>query len=337
MKKRKHTSWSEIQAWCACRMKWHWAYEVGIVPKRVARAPSIGSCGHVAIAAVLQGKDWEKAVGDWLERETNKRPLFAEEQAEIQEVADLILKIIPRYLAFYQDDFEPVLVERKFAIPIRGIRTRLIGYWDAIVRARDGHLWLLEHKFPQARFRTDDNLDLDGQIGTYQYAARRLGFPIVGTIYNQILGRLPAVPKLNKDGSVSKAAVYTDWKTYRDFVAEQKQSPDDYREMKEKLADFKFFQRNHIFRPLIETQLFARDMERRIWDMGKSKKHIYRSESFITCGGCSYRELCLESLKGGDVNYIIKDQFEPKTPKKDKDQNEQFLAEGPSMNEEGDK
>ena len=337
MRKRQHVSWSEIQAWCHCRMKWHWAYEVGIVPKRVERAPSVGSCGHVAIAAILRGKGFVGAIADWVEQELNKRPLFDEEKAEIRAVADLILKIMLRYLDEYQDSFEPVLVEHKFEIPIRGIRDRLIGYWDAIVRGKDGHLWLLEHKFPQARFRTDEHLDLDGQIGTYQYAARRVGYPIVGTVYNQLLARLPAIPKLNKDGSVSRAVIYTDWKTYSDFVVKQKLDPKDYWEMKDKLADFKFFQRNHIYRPLIETRLFARDMERRIWDMRRSRKHIYRSESFITCGWCSYRELCLESIKGRDIKPLIEEQFEPKTPRKDKDQNEQFLTEGPDMAEEGDK
>lgn len=329
-KKNQHVSWSEIQAWCACRMKWYWAYEIGIVPKRVERAPSVGSCGHVTIAAMLQGKNWKEAVDGWLQREIIKRPLFDEEVAEIKTVAELILAIIPRYLEKYQDDFEPVLVEHKFEIPIRGIRTRLIGYWDAIVRDKDGHLWLLEHKFPQQRFRTDNNLDLDGQIGTYQYAAQRLGFPIVGTIFNQILGRLPAVPKLNKDGSISRAAVYTDWETYHSFLVKQKLNPKDYGEMAGKLADFKFFQRNYIYRSPIETRLFARDMERRIWDMQKSKKHIYRSESFITCGMCSYRELCLESIKGCDAGHIIEELFEPKTPKKEERSNgEKEFSEKP--------
>lgn len=340
MKKKQHVSWSEIQAWCLCRMKWHWAYEVKIAPKRVERAPSVGSCGHVAIAAMLRGKSWKKAVDEWLQEEISKRaPLFDEQRFEIQEVVDLILAIMPRYLSQYQDSFEPLLVEHKFDIPVRGIKTRLIGYWDALVRGEDGKLWLLEHKFPQARFRTDDNLDLDGQIGIYQYAAHRLGYPIVGTIYNQLLARLPAIPKLNKDGSVSRAVVYTDLQTYIDFVKKQKLDPSDYEEMGGKLVDFRFFQRNHIYRSPIETRLFARDMEHRIWDMQKKKKHIYRSESFIICGMCSYRELCLESLKGGDIDYIIENQFESKTSKKEvnSDQNEQFLDEGPSPQEEGDK
>lgn len=327
VKKNKNTSWSEIQTWCACRMKWHWVYKVGIVPKRIERAPSVGSCGHFAVAAILQGKDWKKAVKCWLSLELLKRPLFDEEEAEVRAVVDLILGIIPRYLDAYQDSFEPVLVEHKFEIPIRGIRNRLVGYWDAIVRDKDGHLWLLEHKFPQARFRTDNNLDLDGQIGTYQYAAQRLGYPVVGTIYNQLLGRLPAVPKINKDGSLSRAVVYTDWQTYRDFAVRQKLDPLDYHEMEGKLADFKFFQRNHIYRSPTEVRLFARDMERRIWDMLRSRKHIYRSESFITCGMCSYSELCLESLKGGDIKYIIENQFEPKTSRKEEELNAQETDE----------
>ena len=318
-KKKRNVSWSEIRAWCTCRMQWYWIYEVLIVPKRVKRAPSVGSCGHTAIAALLQGKDWKKAVKIWLKEELKKRqPFFEEEEEEIWEIADLIRGIIPRYINEYPLlDFKPVLVEHEFEIPIRGIETRLIGYWDAIVSDKDDHLWLLEHKFPARQFRTDDNLDLDGQIGVYQYAARRLGYKVVGTIYNQLLGRLPAIPKINKDGSLSRAAVYTDWETYSRFAVEQRLDPRDYPEMKEKLVDFKFFQRNYVYRPLIETQLFARDMERRIWDMRKTKKHIYRSESFFVCGQCAYRELCLESIKGGDVEYIIENDFEPKTSRKE--------------------
>ena len=322
--KDKNVSWSEIQTWCTCRAKWRWVYEVGIVPKRVERAPSVGSCGHAAVAALLRGEDWREAVGIWLDHEVRKGPLFEEEIAERRAVADLVLAIMPRYLECYSDEpFEPVLVEHKFEIPVRGIKARLIGYWDAIVRGRDGKLWLLEHKFPQQRFRTDEDLELDGQIGVYQYAAHRLGYPVVGTVYNQLLARLPAEPKVNKDGSLSRAKVCTDWRTYRDFAAARGLNPEDYAEMRGKLADFTFFQRNHVYRPLIEVRLFTRDMERRIWDMRKTKRHIYRSESFIVCGRCAYRELCLESVKGGDTGYIIANQFEAKKSREEEENGEQ--------------
>ena len=321
--KEKHVSWSEISTWSTCRAKWRWMYEVGIVPKRVERAPSVGSCGHMAIAALLKGEDWQRAVGGWLEQELAKRPLFDEELAERQAVVDLVLAIMPRYVKNYKDDFEPVLVEHKFEIPIRGIRSRLLGYWDAIVRGNDGRLWLLEHKFPQRRFRTEEDLELDGQIGVYQYAAHRLGYPVVGTVYNQLLARLPSEPKVNKDGTLSRSKVYTDWLTYRNFAVKQGLDPADYLEMEEKLSEFKFFQRNYIYRPLIEIRLFTRDMERRIWDMRGSKRHIYRSESFIVCGRCPYRELCLESVKGGDTDYIIANQFEAKKSKEEEENDDQ--------------
>lgn len=325
----RNVSWSEIQAWCTCRQKWYWAYEVGVVPKRVERAPSVGSCGHVAVAALLRGEDWTEAVTAWLKRELEKRELFDEEIAERRAVADLVTGIMPRYLECYREEnFDPVLVECKFEIPIRGVGLKLIGYWDAIVRGRDGKLWLLEHKFPQQRFRSDEDLELDGQIGVYQYAAHRLGYPVVGTVYNQLMARLPAEPKQNKDGSLSRAAVYTDWLTYREALVRAGLDPAGYAEMEGKLADFKFFQRNHIYRPLIEVRLFTRDMERRIWTMRGAKKHIYRSESFIVCGRCPYRELCLESVKGRDTEYIIREQFDAKKSREEEENGNQTEPEG---------
>lgn len=310
--KNRDVSWSEIQAWCTCRQRWHWAYEVGIAPKRVEQAPSTGACGHAAVAAMLRGEDWREAVGIWLDHEVRKGPLFDEDIEQRKATADLILGIMPRYQAAYKDTFETVLVEHKFEIPVRGVGIKLIGYWDAIVRGTDGHLWLMEHKFPQRSFRSPEDLELDGQIGVYQYAAHRLGYKVVGTIYNQLLARLPAEPAVNKDGSLSKAKVYTDWPTYKAAVASHGLLLCDYAEMEGKLGEFEFFQRNHIYRPLIEVRLFTRDMERRIWDMRSAKKHIYRSESFIVCGRCPYRELCLESVKGGDTEYLIANDFEPR-------------------------
>jgi len=308
----RNISWSEIQAWCTCRQRWAWVYIRGIVPKKTERAPSTGACGHVAVAAALRGEDWREAVGIWLDREVRKGPLFDEDIEERKAIADLVLGIMPRYLDAYPDTFEPVLVEHKFEIPIRGIAAKLIGYWDAIVRDKDGKLWLMEHKFPQRSFRSEEDLELDGQIGVYQYAAHRLGYHVVGTVYNQLLARLPALPAVNKDGSLSKAKVYTDWPTYKGAVVAHGLDLTNYLDMENKLSDFVFFKRNHIYRPLVEVRLFTRDMERRIWDMRSAKKHIYRSESFLVCGRCPYRELCLESVKGGDVEYIIENQFEAK-------------------------
>lgn len=307
----RNISWSEIQAWCACRKRWWWTYDVGIVPKVAEPAPSVGSCGHAAIAAWMRGGSWQLAVDRWLEAEL-KKELFDEQKQARVDIANLIKDIMPRYIQHYQDRLEPVLVEARFEIPVRGLKIRLAGYWDAIVRAPDGELWLMEHKFPQKRFRSPEDLELDAQIGIYQYAAIRLGMRVVGTIYNQLLARTPALPKMNKDGTVSKAVIYTSWEIYRDFVAAQGLDVMDYLDMKDKLAEFRFFQRDYIYRGPKEVQLFVRDVERRIWEITQSRKHIYRCESHIVCGRCPYRELCLAELRGHDVAYIIETAFEPR-------------------------
>jgi len=306
------TSWTEISTWCACRQKWYWTYHIGIVPKRKERAPSIGACGHLAIAAMLQKKDWRKAIQNWYEIELQKRELFDEELAEFAQIPPLVTTIMERYQKAYNDTFETVLVEEKFTIPIQGLKARLIGYWDAIVRDKDGNLWLAEHKFPKSRFRSEKDLELDSQIGVYVYAAYRSGLKVVGTIFNQLLARLPVEPKLNKDGTLSRTKIYTDWQTYWDTLLKYNLNPVDYVEMREKLADCVFFKRNYLYRPVVEINTFAKDLYRRIWDLRSSKKHIYRNESAINCGCCAYRELCIESVKGRDLQFIIENEFETK-------------------------
>lgn len=320
-------SWSQIRTWTTCRQKWYWLYRVGIVPKRMRRAPSIGSCGHVALAAVTAGTDWEAAVDAWLQEELAK-PMFDEEVEEYHKVADLVRGIIPRYIAHYQDTFEPVVVERRFDIPVSGVKTRLVGYWDAIVKDRDGKLWLKENKMPQHGFRTYEDLILDGQIGVYQWAARRSGFPVVGTIFDQLLAKLPAEPSVNKDGSLSRAKVYTDWETYKARLLERGLDPANYAEMEDKLSGFEFFKRDYIYRPPSEVKQFTEGMQQKVWELSATRKRIYRCDSFINCSGCDYRELCIEQAKGRDVQDLIEMSFEPRQPRKEeqKDDDETTTA-----------
>ena len=311
-------------------MKHYWQYQyehpranngrLGIEKRKGDRAPSVGSCGHEAVSAFIKEEDWEKAVDNWFEREIALRPLFDEEIEEYREVTRLVKNIIPRYLDKYKDEkFKPVAVEQELMLPLPGAsNTYLRVYIDAIMEDNTGHLWLWEHKFPQKVFRDEDSVELDGQIGTYQYAAHKNGYNVIGTVYNQLLARLPSIPKTNKDGSLSRAKIYTDWDTYSKAVLDEGKDPADYLEMQEKLQDFEFFKRYYIYRSLKEVKLFARDMQRRIWDLKKKKNHIYMSESAINCRGCSFKELCLERVQGGDVEYLVTLDYIPKLSREEK-------------------
>lgn len=323
-------SWSEINAWCTCRMKWYWNYDVRIVKRRESLAPSLGSCGHAGLAAFFQGEDWEQAVMDWADQEIGKRmPIFDEQIEEIWQIARDMLGVLARYFKAYPyDNFEILEVEKKFSFPLPGYKNlNLIGYWDLIVKDETGAVWLMEHKFPKAQFRDEEQVELDGQIGVYQYAARKLGYPVVGTIYNQILAKLPSIPAQNKNGSMSRQKIKTDWETYRECLLEAGLDPTEYYDMKDKLADQEFFKRFPIYRGDTEIRLFARDFERRVWDLKKKKgRHIYMSESMINCRGCSYKQLCLERIAGGDVKYLIEEEFMAKPKREEEFEDEQEVA-----------
>lgn len=322
--KQGHVSWSELQTWNTCRMRWYWTYVRRIVPKRTPRPLSLGIAGHTALAAYLRGEDWRKELREWYDKKIAESDLFDEEIEEYDEIYRTVVNIVERYIKEYGDKFETVAVEQKFSIGIRGVRTRLIGYFDAIVKDPDGHLWLLEHKFPK-QFRSEDAVLMDGQIGVYQYAAHRVGYPVVGTIYNQLLSRTPAIPKRTQKGEFSRAKIYSDWETYSRTVSEAGQDPDDYLDMRPKLKDFEFFRRYRIYRPPEEIKIFAREMEKMVWDVTRNKKHLYCAQSHMHCGTCPYRELCLEQLKGRDVEDIIDLDFMPKPEREEEEDDSKTL------------
>ena len=164
------TSFSEISTWSQCRMKHYWQYERYLETKKVHPLPSVGSCGHEVLAAYMLGKDWCESVKSWVDRETkpyrDQVPVTVEdgefeygsEQNDelitmFEDAGSLIMQIMPRYIEKWnKDSFTVVATEQHFSIPITGLTTKLIGYWDAIVQDENDNLWLMETKFPGDQF-----------------------------------------------------------------------------------------------------------------------------------------------------------------------------------------
>lgn len=315
--RRNKTSWSEIDAWSTCRQRWHWAYGRNLEPRHSSPTPTFGSCGHEALAAMMRGQDWNAAIDQWLRNELSTRVLLEGEDLDYYGIADTIRRIIPRYLEHYSNDVQAVAVEHKFSVPIAKTSMLLEGYFDAIVVDALGRYWLKETKFPHDSFRSEEMVELDGQLGVYHYAALRSGFPIIGIIYDQVLARLPTIPDVTQKGTLSKANIRCDWKTYKECVLALGQDPADYDDMRMKLADKCFFKRYFVYRPIEEVRNFVDDMNRRIWDMSRSRAHIYMSENRINCMICPFRELCLTKLKGADLEGVIERQFAPRRSRRD--------------------
>ena len=307
----KKVSYSEIKCWTDCRMKWWFSYNQGLKRRVSRRTPQLGSACHIGLASNLVGQNWGEAIDDWATKQGEG--LFEEERMELKEICFSAKDIVNRYTDNYSNEpFKPLAVERRFEIPlpgsIRGQKLVMVGYWDAIVEDINGKNWVLEHKFPTS-FYNENALDLNSQIGIYEWAANMCGYNVVGTIFDECLNKTLTMPSVNKDGSVSRARIACDWKTYKQFLIDNGQDPANYAEMEQKL-DVRFFKRTYLFRGKSEQETFKMDLQRKLWDM--SSKHIYRAESQMNCGMCDFREPCLSMLKGFDVQDMLNYEFEKK-------------------------
>lgn len=309
---RTSVSYSELDTWATCRMKWYWSYVRRIKAKRLWIAPTLGSAGHVAIAAHKQGEDWRQALTAWTSEKAEEAP-FDEDSQAIIEIGVTVQDIMNMYLDHYQNDqYTPLVVEQEFSVKIPGIKRTVDGIWDSIVRDPYGDLWLFEHKWVSQSFRTEDQIDLDVQLGVYHYAALKSGYPIKGIIYNQILAKPLKRPKLTQKGDMSRADIRCTWEVYQDELLRHGLDPDFYLDMKDKLANKEFFRRYKKYRSPQEVVSFVEDLKSKIKDISRKKVYVYMTENRINCTMCQFRELCLERVRGRDVEPIIEQQYEPR-------------------------
>ncbi len=315
-------SFSQISTYLRCRQEWRYVYQENLVPRMDARPLSLGSAVHTGLAMALRGyhHGWmpvedgvRKGVEAWREQELAREDLFEEEVEAVHQVAADAEQIAIRTLRKLPiDEWETVtdlsgtpMIEYYFTVPLKGWGG-FHGYIDWVGRHKPtGQIWLVDWKV-RGSFQPYEAEEVNLQNAAYQYAIFRiLREPPVGTITFQISGKLPTKPKLNKDGTMSRALIKTDWETYKAALLEAGLSPDDYLDMADKLSTVEFF------RPVKEYRTL--DTVRRVWrevieptarEIRRSNKIVVRNLGHRTCNGCAYRQLCLAELGGEDAEYI---------------------------------
>jgi hypothetical protein len=297
-------SYTEIKTFSTCRQKWHYSYVENLVSNVLEPLPTGGQWAHTALETFYSGGDWRSALAECL-AQALKTQIRKDEDIELLiELHATVEEVIERYLKYYQsDEMVPLAVELPFELPTPcGIPVS--GRIDAIMKDRHDQLWLFDHKFPKSSFADYDQLQLNGQIGIYEWACHQLGYPVKGTIINQSLMRRMARPKRNKDGSMSRVKIACEWETYRWALIDAGLEVTDYLDMMEKLEEVRFVQRTKIIRSPREINLFAEDLFKRLRALREEEKLIFRNEDRTHCMMCSYRELCLLELKGGDSQWL---------------------------------
>lgn len=198
------------------------------------------------------------------------------------------------------------------------------GKVDAIIENQFG-LWIVDHKthgqLPDHTFRL-----LDAQSALYLWAAKKMGIPVQGFIWNYIRTKVPSEPTLLKDGSrLSKKLGDTDYLTYtraiRQLKAERgyKVTATDV-EMQRRLRAqayqpgepqlSPFFRRDvlekddaMIKRVASEAYHTARRMEKYPF---QQRDVVERNVNPMGCRWCAYKDLCTVELIGGNTRPLMK-------------------------------
>lgn len=342
--KHEYVSYSRMRTYLSCKYKYNFIYNMGFVPMLDEMAPTLGSVGHVGLAAGYLGKNIDQAFEEWKSNYVTKHPMYVLGDTDIikvlSDMADEVIQqaslIVPRALdELHLEEWELVeyegkpLVEAKFAFPINNWKgfTAVI---DAVATHKPTSMtWVIDNKFRKS-LQSDEVEEMDMQLPIYQQGLWSLGIHTVGTMTNQILSKVPAQPKLNKDGSMSRARISTTWGVYQKALLDNGLDPMNYLEMKDKL-DVEFFRQTYVYRNRQQVQATWDEIVEKVADEMYNNPSCVRNLGSLGCRNCGIKEYCMEDLRGGDTEYMLNTMFMPRSVAHHED--EIFNMEGETTND----
>lgn len=329
---------SDIRAFRQCRRKWAWSS-----PLRNNLEPTIpyapfytGRAVHAALEYYYQdGTPLEETIDRYLATEEAVMLLsgmWESERQVFEEQMELIQAIIAHYSLWiavdekkYSDrNLEFVALEMPFEIELPGIDGATFGgRFDGIVKhLGTGELWIWETKTTRSISELTRSLANDEQCGLYMYAARKIGFPVVGVLYNMLRKKAPSEPSLLSSGALSKAkSIDTSAMHYAKCIAQtfpdwsSETIQEFYGDMLDYLKDneSKFFQRFPIYRSEQELDQLIMNLVLTAREMLNLELPLYPSPSWVTCSFCSFKAACLTMNAGGNFEVLLDEDFRIKT------------------------
>ena len=308
-------SWSEIKTFQRCPKQHEYKYDQRLVPVKKARPLFLGSWFHAALESHYKGGDWRIGHQMFLD-EYNK--LFEEEREELDKrgkLPDIVSRGIKSYLWYYKDDGWKVReIEREFEVDtplvLGGVRQRLKGIIDLVVEDEEGLLWIVDHKTASTIPEPTAFHAMDPQLMLYPWAAKiAFGWDIAGIYYNYVRSRAPTVPKLNKDGSVSRRKVVTDYPTLMRFIRDNGLDPDNFVEQRKILRRkspflrrYKYPREKYVTKEIL---LDALSVTKHIREDKRRSRTITRDCARM----CPFHDICRAELNGMDTTMMRQQNF----------------------------
>lgn len=319
-------SWSEIKTYQRCPKQHEYKYLERLVPRAKSRPLFLGNWVHAALQTHYASGDWRLGHNEYV-AEWNK--LFEEEKIALRtrgrQVSPPFPEIVERIMKSYvfynrEDEWEPIAIEQEFEVDtplvIGGKRLKLKGIIDLIVKDGDGLLWVVDHKTAGTIPAPTSFHAMDPQLMLYPWAAKKAwGWDVAGIYYNYVKSRPPSLPKINKNGTLSKAKIVTDYPTLFRFLKGNGYDPNDFRDQLIPLRKRSPFLKRYKYpREATVTKEILLD----VLSVAKHSREDNRRTRTITrdCASmCSFHDLCRAELNGLDTTMMRKHNF---TLKEDK-------------------
>lgn len=269
---------SEVGTWLTCQRKYYYQYDKGLRPKHQKGALPLGVIGHEVLAsywdAIKGGSSHGDAVlGSWGILSFH----IGDDRYPMETVLD-VRKILELYYAAHATDcekWEVLEVEKNYDLHLTDEYDYTLRL-DLLVRERaTNKILLIDHKFVYD-FKRYDQINLTPQMPKYLAALRSNGIWPDEAILNQIRYRKiknPTAEQLYRRSPVSISNEKMKRAVKEQLIVSQR--IDEWRKLP------------LVVRGDIATRVFSE----------------------MTCNMCNMKPLCLSEYDGGDISYMIQEDY----------------------------
>ena len=345
---------SQILEYLNCRYRWDAGYRRGIQTTKVQEKLDLGTAVHEGIRVAVGAYASKKAkkleqfitaaiagIMDWqadMVQDRKQYNLLTDEMGiQIKALRDEAVIIARRALEHFdlpswevaQWQGKP-LYEREMLVPLppwKGYRVIPDLVACEVGQKRHGY-WIIDWK-TRGQFESDDAEEINLQFSTIQKVMADVApdIKVEGSLLWQIKSAAPKWPTLNKDGSMSRALIASDWPTYEKALREagldpkQSNGKNTYEsEMRPKLSQIEWWHVIKQHRTVDECdRIWEQIVEPVAAEMAKNPTIIRRFvHQPFGCSGCWLRAFCLSELRGDDTDFLLQtdyvDTHNPRTP-----------------------
>jgi hypothetical protein len=325
-------SQSKCEAWRTCKRRYYYRYVLRVTRKIISRPLKFGRIVH----KMLQEHAAERDALLWLAQWSKQNPFFRE---EIEEYGDIVADaryVWEGYLSYYGAEADLPLLARpnknkkattedyaelELEVPIN--KNILLNLTIDGAVASKGMNWLLEHKTHRS-FPSPDHRWRNLQSVVYIRALRLAGWwSLDGTLWNYIRSKSPTRPELKLDGTLSERKIDTLPAVILDAAAKTSK-PRDYSSMIETAQQNMSSWYERVYTPVKSAVVDA------VWgDFVLSAQEMYDARNVTIphrfphnigqhCDFCEFEPLCRAALTGADHEFVLKKEYVPLPPGKDK-------------------